>query len=103
MAARFGANAAVVMLGSMRLTFISAELTCHYAGVKLRMHELIRGFRLSHEQPRCGGANVSTIQVGPDASTQFSQVIDLVQARVSARTANLRAQRQRVERIAIMA
>ena len=102
MATGFRADSTMVMHRCVQLTFVGTELTREHTGVKLCMKQLIRRLRLTRQQPGCGRANICAVQVRPDASAKFGDMIAFIQTSVSARGAYLHAQAQGVEDVCIV-
>ena len=84
------------------LAFVGTELACQDTGVKLRVHELVGGFRLPTDQSSRGCANIGAIQIRADAATKCSHIAGFTQARVGTRRANLLAKRKGVEDFSVI-
>ena len=94
MPTRFSANPAVIMHRGVVLALVGAELARKNAGMQLRMEQLVRCFRLPDQQARGRRTNVRAIEVCPNATTQFCDVIRFPQARIGAGRTDLFTHRQ---------
>jgi len=101
MPTRLRANPAMLVHVRMALAFVAAYLTRENARMQLRMHDLVRRFRLPHQQRRRRIADIRTVQIRADAPPQLPHVL-LRQTRIRTRPAHLRTLRQRLQHLRVM-
>jgi hypothetical protein len=82
------------MHSGMSFAFVCAKLTRQDTGVQLSMDQLVRRFRLPHDQSRCRCANLRAVEINANAATKRADVARLAKAGVSARGTHLLAERQ---------
>jgi hypothetical protein len=101
-AARFRADAAVVVRIAVLLALVGALLARDHARMELGMHELMRRFCLPHEHAPGGFADVGAIQIRCDAAPQMCEIVGFGETRIGATAANLRARGKRLERFGVV-
>jgi hypothetical protein len=99
--ARFRADATVIHVVAVMLTFLGAHLAGDDAGVQLRVQKFIRRFGLPREQTARRVTDIGAVQVVADTAAQVLEVLAFPEARVGAGSAGICAGRQRAQRLGV--
>jgi len=84
MPAGLGADSAMLVHRRVSFALVSALLARQHARVKLRVHEVVRRFRLPHEETCSCRADIRTIEIRANATPQRANIRRFAQAGVGA-------------------